>query len=94
MPGPGGGPIRDIQILLNGFSTSDLSDETAVNGFVWGGGVEFAVGRNVTFKVEGLFSSMSKETYTLGPTPSGKMLPAIDIDHDITTVKIGANFLF
>ncbi|HJU29820.1 MAG TPA: outer membrane beta-barrel protein [Hyphomicrobiaceae bacterium] len=78
----------------NGFAPYNLSEDKTHTGFVWGGGVEYQVSRFVSFKVEGLFSAMSKETYTLGPTPSGKMLPASVIEHDIATVKVGANVRF
>jgi outer membrane immunogenic protein len=78
----------------NGFAPYHLGQSKTHTGFVWGGGVEMALTRHFSFKVEGLVAGLGKETYTLGPTPSGKTLPAEVIEHDLAMVRMGFNARF
>ena len=78
----------------NGFSPYNLSQQQWHSGFVWGGGVEHAISRHWSFKLEGLVARMGEETYVLGPAANGKTANVSKIEHDTATVRLGINYRF
>jgi outer membrane immunogenic protein len=61
------------------------TDHQTHTGFVWGGGVEYAINRIWSLKVEALHAEMSTETYIIHGAPTR-------LKHDITSVLGGVNF--
>ena len=62
----------------------DFSDKQTHQGFVWGGGVEYAIASRMSVRVEALYADMGDETYTLGGSPW-------KVEHELTIVRAGIN---
>lgn len=77
-----------------GFAPYNLSQQQWHTGFVWGGGVEYALNRNVSLKLEALVANMGAEVYVLSPAANGAIANISKIEHDTTTVRFGVNYRF
>jgi outer membrane immunogenic protein len=95
-PDPAAVPFGHCSPAAKGgpFAPYNLSQQQWHSGFVWGGGVEYAVGRNMSLKVEALFAKMGDEIYVLSPAANGAIANISKIEHDTTTVRFGVNYRF
>jgi outer membrane immunogenic protein len=78
----------------NGFAPYNLTDTQTHVGWVFGGGLEVMVGPHFSVKAEGLFYKVGEETYNLGTTPSGKVIPPTTIEYDGALFRLGGNYRF
>lgn len=92
-PDPAAVPFGHCRPAL-GFAPYNLSEKQWHSGFVWGGGVEYAINQHWSLKVEGLVAKMGEETYVLGPAANGQIANVSVIEHDIVTAKVGINTRF
>lgn len=63
------------------------TDSQFHTGWTVGGGVEFALDENVSFRTEYLYTDLGPQTYTINGTP-------VDAGYRFHTVRAGANFSF
>jgi outer membrane immunogenic protein len=66
-------------------------------GFVYGGGVEWAINRNFSIKAEGLWYKLDEEVYAMGAAPLSKTNEQIGnkpIEYDGMMFRIGGNYRF
>jgi len=61
---------------------------------VWGVGVEYAINKNWSAKLEGLYAKFEDIDFVLGPDANGKNLPLSRATHDVRTVRLGVNYHF
>ncbi len=72
----------------------NLSSTETNNGWVIGGGLEYAIDNGWSVKAEGLRLDFNNQRYSIGKTPGGVTLPAFRIDHDLTLFRLGVNYRF
>lgn len=92
-PDPAGVVAGHCRAAL-GFAPYNLSQQQWHSGFVWGGGVEYAISRTWSLKLEGLVTGVEEETYVLGPAANGQIANISVIEHDIVTMRLGVNARF
>jgi outer membrane immunogenic protein len=89
-PAPAAAPFG----FCNTHGPFDLSETKTNTGFVWGGGLEYAINQKWSIKAEGLWTDLGSTNYTLCCDAGAKPLPASIADHDIKMFRIGANLHF
>jgi opacity protein-like surface antigen len=72
----------------------DLSDTQTHHGFVWGGGVEYAINHHWSLKMEAMRASLGEQIYVLAPDAKGNIANVSKIEHETTTVRFGMNYRF
>jgi outer membrane immunogenic protein len=70
----------------------NLSDSQWHSGFVWGGGVEYAMTNNVSIKLEALRMQPAEGNYVLAPSATGAIANTSKIEYETTTVRLGVNY--
>ena len=78
----------------NGFSPYNLGKTITNTGWVYGFGIEHAINKVWSFRLEGLRYEFDTETYALGTTPSGKTLGAYSLQHDVNVIRFATNVRF
>jgi outer membrane immunogenic protein len=83
-----------LPVSAGGHGPYALSKSQWNTGYVVGGGVEWMVARQVSFKIEGLYADFGTNDYQLGNMADGKPLPLKKIDNDAALLKVGINYHF
>ena len=86
----GGLALSDQNNTYNSDGSPGTAHDSRMIGWVAGGGVELAVDENVSFVLEGLFSSFDGEGVAQGPSFDDEFT----VDTDITLARLGVNFRF
>jgi outer membrane immunogenic protein len=81
----GGEVHQSFNDVTNGLNFGDQSGWK--NGYVVGGGVEYAITNNITAKAEYLFSQLGSSHYFAGPDYTKAGL-------DVSTIRVGVNYKF
>jgi opacity protein-like surface antigen len=71
----------------------DVASKETFSGFVWGGGVEWAIARQWSLKAEVLFMDLDRESYTATIPNVGKVTSPVDLNVDYLA-KVGVNYRF
>jgi outer membrane immunogenic protein len=72
---------------------STISSKETFSGFVWGGGVEWAIARQWSLKAEVLFMDLDTQRYTATLPVVGKVTAPADLNVDYLA-KVGVNYRF
>ena len=74
----------------------NITKEATHGGFVYGGGVEWAVSQHFSIKAEGLWYRLGEETYAFGNAPlnAKEAIGNKPIDYDGAMFRIGGNYRF
>ncbi len=75
----------------------NVTKEETHTGFVYGGGVEWAINRHFSIKAEGLWYQLGDETYRMGAAPlskTGEQIGNKPIEYDGAMFRIGGNYRF
>jgi outer membrane immunogenic protein len=63
-------------------------------GFVYGGGLEVGLTRNISIKVEALRMRPAEVSYVLAPSATGAVANRTTIEYETTTTRVGLNYRF
>jgi outer membrane immunogenic protein len=72
----------------------DLSQQQWHQGFVWGGGFEYAFTRHISVKFEALRMQPAQVSYVLAPSATGAVANRSTIEYETTTARLGLNYRF
>jgi outer membrane immunogenic protein len=95
--GYAGGKVTDTSIITNAplSLSATLDDGTLRNGYVLGGGLEYAFDRNWSAKIEYQYLNLGSETVSGAVVPpDGVTVSASPIKDQINTVRAGVNYHF
>jgi opacity protein-like surface antigen len=92
-PDPAAVPFGHCNVA-NGFAPYNLGKTITNTGWVYGLGIEHAINKVWSFRLEGLRYEFGSETYALGTTPSGKTLTPYALKHDVDVVRFATNMKF
>lgn len=81
-------------VAAGGHGPYSLSKSQWNTGYVVGGGAEWAMGHNLSLKVEGLFADFGENDYQLGKMADGKLLPLKKIENSDAILRVGVNYHF
>jgi len=72
----------------------NLKGSETIDGWVIGGGLEYAAASNWTVRAEYLHYDFGKANYELGRAPNGYVIPTKTIKHDADVFRLGVNYKF
>lgn len=72
----------------------DLSQSQWHQGFVYGGGLEYAFTRHISVKFEALRMRPASVSYELAPSATGAVANRSNIEYETTTTRVGFNYRF
>ncbi len=90
MPGQGSRPVRHCSTQ----GPYDLKQSQWHQGFVYGGGLEVGLTRNVSIKLEALRMQPAQVSYVLAPSATGAVANRTTIEYETTTTRVGLNYRF
>jgi outer membrane immunogenic protein len=93
--GYAGGKVADTSTITEGPFSATLDNGTSRNGYVLGGGLEYAFDRNWSAKIEYQYLNLGSETISGAVVPAdGVTVSASPIKDQINTVRAGVNYHF